>query len=109
MFGYGRWFLRNRIRVPGLVGAWPWRGIPARGLSWLWLLWLRLRRRLVTNLANVLKVRPEGGDGFLSFVVSHPQDAGQEGNRKGGAAPKHRQERQTARLTMEDPSGPPSS
>lgn len=78
MLGYGRWFLRDRIRVPGLVGAWAWRGIATRGLSWLWLLWLlwlRLRRRLVTNLANVLEVRPEGGDGFLSFVVSHPQDA----------------------------------
>lgn len=41
-------------------------------------------------------------------VVSHPHNAGKEGNRKGGAAPRHRQEPQTARLTMEDPSGPPS-
>jgi hypothetical protein len=63
MLGYGRWLLGNRSRVSGLVGAWPWGGIPARGLSWL--SWLCLRLGLVTRLAHVLEARTEGGDGFL--------------------------------------------
>lgn len=113
MLGYGRWLLGSRIRVPGLVGAWRRGGISARGLRLSWLWWLRRRLGLALglfrSLADVLEVRPEGGDGFLSSIVSHPQGAGVEGIRNGGDAPRRGQGPRAVALTIEDPSGPPSS